>query len=237
MPNILAIDTATDICSIALRVDGETRQLSENIPRQHSQRLFSMLRELLPDGNLKEQGVDLLSYNHGPGSFTGLRIAASAIQGLAFSNSLPVAAISSLACMAEGARRRGELAVGQAALVLLDARINEVYWALYQATADRVVPVHADTVARPDQLPESAFESMSEFLAVGNGLNYCDTLPSDVRDKISVQSTELWPNTLDTISLADLSWQSGKLQDAHNVAPVYVRDKIGWKKLAEQGPQ
>ena len=97
MTGILAIDTATDACSVAAFVDGQIRELHEVIPRQHSQRLFGMLRELLPSGDLRSQGIGAIAYGCGPGSFTGLRIAASAVQGLAYANELPAVSISSLA--------------------------------------------------------------------------------------------------------------------------------------------
>ncbi|MFV0278791.1 MAG: tRNA (adenosine(37)-N6)-threonylcarbamoyltransferase complex dimerization subunit type 1 TsaB, partial [Parahaliea sp.] len=82
MANILAIDTSTDVCSVALLENGVITECHEIIPRQHSQRLFGMLAELLPDGRLREQGIDAVAYGEGPGSFTGLRVCASAVQGL-----------------------------------------------------------------------------------------------------------------------------------------------------------
>ena len=107
MTGILAIDAATEACSVALYRDGEYRQCYERIPRQHSQRLFGMLRELLPSGNLRDQGIDAIAYGAGPGSFTGLRIATSAVQGLAYTNELPAVAMSTLACQAQTALRLG----------------------------------------------------------------------------------------------------------------------------------
>ncbi len=210
-PNILAIDTATDVCSVALRLAGEDRYISETIPRQHSQRLFGMLRELLPHGNLREQGIDVLAYNHGPGSFTGLRIAASAVQGLAFSNELPVAGVSTLECIAEGARRSNRIKVGASLQVRLDARIGEFYWADFKVEENSVQRLSPDSVCKGQEPP----------------------VPEHI-DKIV---TDTFPDPLDLLNLAQRSWYAEELVEADQVIPVYVRDEIGWKKLAEQGPR
>ena len=132
MPGILAIETATEACSVALWRDGDLKQSHDVTPRQHSQRLFGMLRELLPDGQLRDHGVDVIAYGSGPGSFTGLRIAASAVQGLAFASSLPAVPVSTLACQAQTAQRLGLVQEGDCVFSALDARINEIYHATYR---------------------------------------------------------------------------------------------------------
>ena len=78
MTGILAIETATDACSVAVFLNGEYNERHVIAPRQHSQLFFSMLEDLLPGGNLVEYGIEVIAYGSGPGSFTGLRIAASA---------------------------------------------------------------------------------------------------------------------------------------------------------------
>ena len=130
MTGILAIDTATDACSVAVHAKGETREVYDVIPREHSRRLFGMLQSLLPDGRLAEQGIEAIAYSCGPGSFTGLRICASAVQGLAYSNGLPAIAVSTLALQAQTALRLGHVEADAVVLSMIDARINEVYYAL-----------------------------------------------------------------------------------------------------------
>ena len=132
MTGILAIDTATDACSVAVYLDGEYRERYQVIPRQHSQRLFAMLGELLNPGDLREQGIDAIAYSEGPGSFTGLRIAASAVQGLAYASGLPAIGISTLALQAQTALRTGVADAAQNVLSLIDARINDAAPAAYQ---------------------------------------------------------------------------------------------------------
>ena len=104
MTSILAIDTSTDACSVALLSAGTVRVLQEHAPRRHNQLLLGMLRELLPGG---PGGLDAVAYGCGPGSFTGLRIAASAAQGICFAAQLPALPVSTLAAQVQSAIRLG----------------------------------------------------------------------------------------------------------------------------------
>ena len=130
MARLLAVDTATDACSVALHVDGDTRERHEPGPRTHLQHLLEMVRSLLADAGLRLAELDALAFGQGPGSFTGLRICAATVQGLAFGAELPAVAVSSLQALALGALRRQRDAGSVAAA--LDARMGEVYWALYR---------------------------------------------------------------------------------------------------------
>jgi tRNA threonylcarbamoyladenosine biosynthesis protein TsaB len=233
MTNILAIDTSTDACSVALYMDGQYTELHENAPRQHSQRLFSMLRELLPDGNLREQGVDAIAYANGPGSFTGLRIAASAVQGLAFANDLPAVPVSTLACQSQTALRTGLVGTGDTVLSLLDARISEVYWALYTFEEQLATAVQQPAVCSPQSIVIE--QHYSRLHAVGGGLRYLDSLPSLIVSALEIADEHLLPCARDLIPLAIAQYKLGHVQDAVDVAPMYVREEVSWKKISEQG--
>jgi tRNA threonylcarbamoyladenosine biosynthesis protein TsaB len=233
MTAILAIETATEACSVALYRDGEVSQCHEVIPRQHSQRLFAMLGELLPDGDLRRQGVDAIAYGCGPGSFTGLRIAASAVQGLAFAHSLPAVPVSTLACQAQTALRRESLPVNTLVLSLLDARINELYYATYGyvdgLAALRTGPggcAPADLIVGDDGQP---------LYAVGSGCRFLEGLPTQLQQRIHGRAGDLLPEARDLIPLALAGLERGEIQRPEDVQPVYVRDEISWKKLSEQG--
>lgn len=234
MPNILAVDTATEYCSVALYHDGRLEQRCERIPRKHNTRLFSMLREILPDGDLQSRAIDCLAWNRGPGSFTGLRIAASAVQGLAFAQQLPVASVSTLACLAQGLYSRGELSQDQRALVVLDARINEIYWGLYGCNEGLAVSLAAEGVGPPDVLPLSQAPGSGPVIACGDGLGQLDIAVLEAAG-IKALLPEAAPAAVDIIPLAVQAFKRGDLCNACEVQPVYLRDEIGWKKLAEQG--
>lgn len=233
MNNILAIDTATDACSVALLRDGEFSEQHEVIPRKHNQRLQPMLQALLGSGDLRGLGVDAIAYGCGPGSFTGLRIAASAVQGLAFSNQLPAVPVSTLATQVVSARRLGHVDTSGPVLSLLDARIGEVYWALFDIVDGLPVMSLGPGVSRPEQMPDIAPGVV--LPAVGDGCLAVPDMQPSLRDRIEQAAPDLLPAARDIIPLAQREIAAGRLQRAQDVAPVYVRDEISWKKLAEQG--
>ncbi|MEP1469490.1 MAG: tRNA (adenosine(37)-N6)-threonylcarbamoyltransferase complex dimerization subunit type 1 TsaB [Halieaceae bacterium] len=233
MDNLLAIDTATDACSVALLRAGEISERFEVIPRRHNQRLQVLLQELLGSGDLRAQGIDAIVYGAGPGSFTGLRIAASAVQGLAFSNGLPAIPVSTLATQVVTAVRTGAVNRQLPVLSLLDARIGELYWALFDVTGATPVMQYGPEVCRPEDMTRVFGES--ELQAVGDGCRYMDQLPPALREKVRQANAELLPHAQDMFALAQAEIAEGRLQEAHAVSPVYVRDEISWKKLAEQG--
>ena len=121
--NILAIETSSEACSCALQLsDGSLSQRHDVAPRQHTQLLLPMVDSLLREAGLSLSAVDCFAFGRGPGSFTGVRIAASAIQGLALAVDRPVLGVSSLAALASGAEQAGE-----SVLAVFDARMGEVY--------------------------------------------------------------------------------------------------------------
>ena len=233
MTNLLAIDTATDACSVALLHAGEVTERYEVVPRRHNQRLQSMLQELLGQGDLRGLGIEAIAYGAGPGSFTGLRIAAAAVQGLAFSNSLPAVPVSTLAAQALTAARLGHVEMTQPVLSLIDARIGEVYWAVFEFVDGLPTMTQGPGVSRPAEIPDLA--AGTPLAAVGDGCALVTDMPSGLQERIAIAAPELLPAARDILPLAQRGLDAGHAQRAQDVAPVYVRDEISWKKLAEQG--
>ena len=122
---VLAIETASAACSAALYIDGQVEERYALAPRQHAALILPMVESLLASAELTVSGLDALAFGQGPGAFTGVRIAASAAQGIAFAADLPVVPVSTLAAQACGAMRDTN---GAHAMVALDARMDEVYW-------------------------------------------------------------------------------------------------------------
>ena len=126
---ILAIDTATEACSVALWNDGTVNAHFELCPREHTQRILPMVQDILTTSGTSLTDINALAYGRGPGSFTGVRIGIGIAQGLALGAELPMIGVSTLMTMAQGAwRKNGATRV----LSAIDARMGEVYWAEYQ---------------------------------------------------------------------------------------------------------
>jgi len=232
---ILAIETATEACSVALYREGACEERHEVAPRQHNERVFSMLRELLPDGDLRAHGIDAIAWGSGPGSFTGLRIAASAVQGLAFANRLPAVGVSTLACQAQTALRLGAVSPSDSVLSLLDARINEIYWASF-VFVDGVATLRSGPGAcSPGSFRLPAGAGDEPLLAVGRGCQFVGEMPAATQAGVQTAAPRLLPAARDLIPPALDLLRRGVTQSPEQVQPVYVRDEINWKKLPEQG--
>ncbi|MFA0231771.1 tRNA (adenosine(37)-N6)-threonylcarbamoyltransferase complex dimerization subunit type 1 TsaB, partial [Vibrio sp. 10N.261.45.A7] len=125
---ILAVDTATENCSVALVIGDQVFARSEEAPRDHTKKILPMVDEVLKEANVALTDLDAIAFGQGPGSFTGVRIGIGIAQGLAFGADLPMIGVSTLAAMAQGSYRKfGETHVATA----IDARMSEVYWARY----------------------------------------------------------------------------------------------------------
>ena len=233
---VLALETATDACSVALAAGGETRSRHEIVPRQHQQRLFAQLGELADGRPLTGLGLGLVAYGRGPGSFTGLRIAAAAAQGLGFSLGLPVAGVSTLACQAATALRRGEATAGSIVLSTIDARIGELYWALYDPGGGLPRALLPPAVCRPEALPVAAIARALEGRAlclVGSGAALRGALPAAL-PPLAHCAPALLPEAEDLIPPARAALAAGEAGTAADVAPLYVQGGDRWKTLAEQ---
>jgi tRNA threonylcarbamoyladenosine biosynthesis protein TsaB len=232
MTGILAIETATDACSVALSLNGHIAERYAIAPRQHSRLLFAMLEEVLPAERLADMGIQAIAYGSGPGSFTGLRIAASVVQGLAYSCGLPAIAVSTLTVLAQTALRLGETGADDTVLSTIDARINEVYSAVYTYEDGLAVLRDGPWACAPADLLPAATGSLC---AVGSGCHLLDQFPPSLRARISSSAPGVLPMARDIIPLALGKFHRGDVLSPCEVQPVYLRDEISWKKLAEQG--
>lgn len=217
---ILAIEAATRQCSVALCIDGETRERVHGEPRDHARHLLPFVDQLLAEAGLRLTDLDALAVGRGPGSFTGVRAAISAVQGLAYGSGLPVAVVSSLQVLAATAQRHtGRVRV----LALLDARMEEVYCGCFDAA--RAVG-QEELCAPAEAVPPAAWEPGS-WVAAGSGLAYGERLPAAVRDHASVDGESLCPAARDLAGLAvPLVQQKQLATRAEAVQPVYLRDRV-----------
>lgn len=232
MSAILAIETSTDACSVALLRDGVMTERHVVQPRRHNQLLFPLLREVLESARIEPDDLDAIAYGEGPGSFTGLRIAASAVQGLCYASGIPAIGVSTLAAQAQRALREAVIDESATVLCVIDARIGEVYAAVYRFESGVATLAEGPWACAPGDLP-CALDA--PFVCVGDGARFVDDFPDSVRDQCVAHYPDLTPSACDVATLASLVLARGATTAAVDVQPVYVRDEIGWKKLAEQG--
>lgn len=226
MTKILAIDSSTDACSVALHIDGKTIHIFELAAKSHTQRLLPMVDEILQQAQCGLQDLDAIAYGCGPGSFTGLRICMGVVQGLAFGSNLPVIPVSTLHAMAHGfvsEQPNNKLPL----LVALDARMEEIYWGLFNAN---VIPQALDMeyVMKPALVCENSMVTAlkKNFIAIGPGWHYTE-LNSIVPETLIVDA---YPNAKDIASLAvDIFKNNGQIS-IMDAELVYLRNSISWQK-------
>jgi tRNA threonylcarbamoyladenosine biosynthesis protein TsaB len=223
---LLAIDTSTEACSAALLIADEIHERRRLAPREHTQLILPMIDELMSEAGLKPGDLDAVAFGRGPGAFTGLRIAAAVIQGIAFAADLPVVPVSSLAALAQGVcRERGQGRV----LAAIDARIQEVYWGAYQRDEQGLVQLHGEEVVCPPlQVQIPAGEG---WYGAGSGWEtYQLPLRQRLGEALSAWDGQLYPAARDVAVLAAAGYGRGEAVDAEQALPVYLRDEVAVKK-------
>jgi tRNA threonylcarbamoyladenosine biosynthesis protein TsaB len=217
---ILALETATEYCSVALLLDGEVTELFEHRPREQTARVLPMVDEILAGAGLVPRQLDALAFGQGPGAFTGVRIAASVVQGLAFASGLPVIGVSTLASVALAAADSVGAEGGQGDwLVALDARMQQVYSGVYRVSAgDQVTCLSADGLFDPEQVAVP-----DNVRACGDGQHY-EALSG--RLPVDHWLAGVAPRAGTVARLARHKWLSGDTMAARDAQPVYLRDKV-----------
>jgi len=205
---LLAFETATRRLSVALWIDGQVRERDFDSTTGGSEWLLPAARALLADAGVALSDLDCLAFGRGPGAFTGLRLAAGCVQGLAFGLDLPVIGVSSLEAVAECS---GESRV----YACLDARMHEVYVAAYSDG----VEVMAPTVVAPAMAPVPPGDG---WVGCGDAFAvYPNDLPGFERTR-----PDLLPTAVAVARLAVARWSNGSRSSAIEAVPLYVRNKV-----------
>lgn len=231
---LLALDTATEACSVALLRGGEKTHLAQFAQREHTKHILPMVDEILVQSGITLHQVDALVFGRGPGSFTGVRIGAGIAQGLAFGAALPVIPVSNLAAMAQAAYVQYQ---AENVLTAIDARMNEVYFAQWQAQKVRSdfgefldwQPVIAEQVCSPSKVIEQVVQQHREdAVLAGTGWAAYSELKETNLGKV----TEITlPSALYMLDLALPKWFAGETISPLEIEPIYLRNEVTWKKL------
>ena len=222
--NILAFDTSTEYCSVALLHDGKLTFREVLAGQKHSELILAMIDALLAASNLELAHLDGVAFGAGPGSFTGLRIACGVAQGLAFGAGVPVAPVGTLLSMAEGA--------GAAKVVAcLDARMGEIYHAAYQRDGTGWSETVAPNVCKAYAAPEL---EGGNWVGCGSGFEvYGNDLATRYRGQLARVETPAFPHARNVAKLALPVFVAGRGVAAEQALPFYVRDKVA-RKMHEQ---
>jgi tRNA threonylcarbamoyladenosine biosynthesis protein TsaB len=214
--NLLAVETSTELCSVAL-VRG-TDLFAEEVlaENRHSDLLVPMLKRILAQGGLAPRDLDAFAFGQGPGSFTGLRIACGVVQGMAYAAGRPVIAVPTLLALAE---QSGEGRV----VAALDARMGEAYLAAYARNADDWDEVISPQLCAPQELPPLPG---ARWTATGSGFDRHAWLRDAYRESVERRVEGDLPRARAIARIAARRFARGAGVPAELAAPLYLRDKV-----------
>ncbi len=221
MATVLALETSADACSVALFRDGSILQRHELLPRSHTLHILPMVDALMAEAGVALSALDAIAFGRGPGSFTGLRVCASVVQGLAYATDIPCAPVSSLQALAMTALDEGLCIPGHDILCCVDARMNELYCAQFTPTAGFPVISGEERLCAPEAINWGDFEACR----VGSGWRYADEMGYTGQ----IDSVDILPRAS---AVARLGAQMFDLQQTVSVdqaLPVYLRDDVAWR--------
>ncbi|WP_455212149.1 tRNA (adenosine(37)-N6)-threonylcarbamoyltransferase complex dimerization subunit type 1 TsaB [Kaarinaea lacus] len=228
---ILALDTSTEACSAALLIDAEVEQRYQVAPREHGALILPMIEALLSEAGLVPAQLDALAFGRGPGAFVGVRIATGVAQGIAFAADLPVIPVSSLAALAQSVDHDYVYSA-------IDARMNEVYWGAYRKNDNGIVELLGkETVCAPDAVAANLAitgTQAHEWYGVGSGWGtYADILQSQVEQLIAYEANK-YPQAKHIARIAQGELVKGRMVEAANVTPTYLRNNVAKKSVIKK---
>jgi tRNA threonylcarbamoyladenosine biosynthesis protein TsaB len=218
---ILALDTATEACSVSLGIGDRSIERYVELERGHAEQLLPMIDSVLAEGGISLNALDAIAFGRGPGGFTGVRLAASVAQGLAFGAQLGVVPVSDLAAVAQRVIQL-EPSVRRL-LVTNDARMKEVYWAPFEFGGTLVSGDEHVSAADGVLLPA---DRSVVWAAAGRGLRAWPELAERCRAAGALIHADLLPRATEVLALARPAVAAGQILDAADALPVYVRDRV-----------
>lgn len=217
----LAIETASDLPSVAVLRAGVMMVREVRGLRAPSRSVFEWVRELLDEANISLDQLDCIAFGAGPGSFTGVRVAVALAQALGYARGLPLCPVSTLAALAAGAIRTTS---ADAVACCLDARIGEVYFGVYERDRQYGVrAVAADALLRPDAV---SLPLHGTILAAGPGWSAYPELADRLRTRLTAVDPGRFPSGADVAQLAQSRFLAGNVVLPADACPNYLRDRV-----------
>jgi len=222
---VLALETSTEYCSVALWQDGIVLEHCERVGQKHSELLMLMLDAVLREAGCGIREMDGIAYGSGPGSFTGVRIACGVTQGLAFGARLPVAGICTLLALAEASG-------WQRVIAALDARMGEIYCAAYEKRGNAWITVCVPCLCKPEDAP---VVPGANWFGVGSGFaEFGEALQARYGAQLNGVNAAAVPQAAAIASLGAAQLAGGRGVDAAAALPLYLRDKVALKTVERE---
>lgn len=230
--NLLALDTSTEYLSLAIVKGSETFTFDVLAGQTHSQIILPQIQALLETAGLQLKDLQGIAFGAGPGSFTGVRIAAGVAQGLGFGANLPVVAVCTLMALAEASGASKVIAC-------LDARMGEVYHAVYEKTTTEKIAEEWQAVIEPGLYKPDAVPAVqgADWVGAGSGWQtYGEQLSGIYAEQLASMQPALLPSACAILQLAQPIFARGEAKPAHDAMPIYIRNRVALKTAErEQG--
>ena len=233
---LLALETSTEACSVAVWIDGEVRERFELAPRRHAELALPWAEQLLAEAGIAKSQLDAIAVGRGPGAFTGVRLAIAIAQGIALALDRPVLPVSTLAALAfpfprareEGARRADQGPI----LAAIDARMGEVYLGAFARDGDDLVALNEEVVVKPDVAVVPAGDS---WHGVGTGFAAADgALQTRLYGRLGLVDASALPHAADVARLGALAYARGEAIAPERIKPAYLRNKVALTSAEQQ---
>ena len=222
---LLALETSTEACSVAVWIDGEVRERFELAPRRHAELVLPWAEQLLAEAGIAKSQLDAIAVGRGPGAFTGVRLAIAIAQGIALALDRPVLPVSTLAALAMRAQ-------GDRIVAAIDARMGEVYCAAFARSGDGLLALGDEVVAKPDAvlIPEG-----DNWHAVGTGFAAGDSaLQARLQGRLASVDASALPHAADVARLGALAFERGEAIAPERIEPAYLRNKVALTSAEQQ---
>ena len=225
---LLAFETATEACSVAVYVDGEICERFDLAPRRHAELALPWAGAMLAEAGIARSQLDAIAVGRGPGAFTGVRLAIAIAQGIALALDRPVLPVSTLAALA---MRAGASNAGDRILAAIDGRMGEVYLGAFARRGDDLVALDTEVVVKPEG---ASIQDGDGWHGVGTGFAAAgNALPLRLEGRLAAVDATALPHAADVARLAALAYARGEAVAAERIEPAYLRNNVALT-LAEQ---
>ena len=225
---LLAFETATEACSVAVYVDGEVHERFGVAPRRHAELALPWAEDMLAEAGITRSQLDAIAVGRGPGAFTGVRLAIAIAQGIALALDRPLLPVSTLAALAMRAGANNE---GDRILAAIDARMGEVYLGAFARRGDDLVALSTEVVVKPEG---ASIPGGDGWHGVGTGFAAVEgALQAQLRERLDSVDAAALPRAADVARLGALAFARGEALSPERIEPAYLRNNVALT-LAEQ---